>query len=226
MCWRQRVESSAGAEAAAYAGAFLLSWLWCAVLEMTKTASANPILMKHTTTQGQHMRLAGMNSRSGPAPRRHNGDANARSTGARAVLAGVVAGLGVLLASQAGAQGVLSPLADLPACERLVADVYKGRLPMPVGGQLMRRAVSCLPGQTKAVLIRHEDHVLEDLPAHDIDRIRPSIQLTGPENPLVRLRCSEPAFRALLEMADVEFQLVASRAPLGTIRITSGMCRV
>lgn len=140
------------------------------------------------------------------------------------MLLGVVAGWGILAANPAGAQVVLSPLADLPACERLVADMYKGRLPMPVGVNLVRQAVSCRAGQTKAVLIHHEDRVLEDLSIQDIDRIRPSIQLTGFNNPLVRLRCSEPAFRELLAMADVEFQLVASRAPLGTIRITHSMC--
>jgi hypothetical protein len=186
---------------------------------MMKTAWTVFLSLKTATSPSPLMRMVvGWTKAATPRPRGNGGHS------ARMVLASLVAALGILPASQAGAQVVSSPLADLPACERLVADVYQGRLPMTVAGRLLRRAVSCLPGQTKAVLIHHEDHVQENVPAHDVGRIQASVQLAGRENPLVRLRCSQPAFRELLGMADVEFRLIASDTPLGTIRITSDMC--
>jgi hypothetical protein len=115
------------------------------------------------------------------------------------------------------------PLSSV-GCYQLVKDVYGDRLPMPVSGQLVRHAVLCLPGQTKAVQIQHVDHVLEVLSAEDIGRYRPSIGRKGLQNPLVRKHCADPAFRALLDLADVEFLLMANNEPLGAIQITAAMC--
>lgn len=88
---------------------------------------------------------------------------------------------------------------DLPTCERVIAGHYGGRLPLAVDDQTVRRVVQCLPGVTKPVLIHHEDQVQEAISADELARMRPVVQRTGQSNALVRQRCAQPAFRALLD---------------------------
>lgn len=130
---------------------------------------------------------------------------------------------GLLGSGLARAQTAIVPL-DLPTCERVIAGHYGGRLPLAVDGQTVRKSVQCLPGVSKPVLIHHEDQVQESLSADELARMRPAVQRTGPDNALVRQRCAQPAFRALLALADVSFRLYAQDAELGTVLISADMC--
>lgn len=131
-------------------------------------------------------------------------------------------------AVQASAQTppVLSglPPLDVAACERLLAQVYGNRLPLQVDAQTVRRAVRCRPGQTRPVLIEHDDHVLEVLTPNELARIRPAVQRTGRDNALVRQRCAEAAFRDWLDWADMAFRLYVGPDLLGTVHIRSELC--
>lgn len=130
---------------------------------------------------------------------------------------------GLQVSAPASAQGV-APSFDLATCERVMAAFYDGRLPVQVDGLTVRRAVECRPGVTKPVLIHHEDQVQETVSPEELARMRPAVQRTGRDNPLVCQRCAQPAFRALLGMADVAFRLHAREDELGTVLISEDMC--
>ena len=113
---------------------------------------------------------------------------------------------------------------ELPACEKMVQQTYQGKLPMMVAINTQRRDVRCVQGVSKPALIEHHDHVLEEVEREVLERMIPSIRLTGMENALVRRRCAQSIFRDFLAFADVEFHIYAKDEFLGAVRITADIC--